>query len=89
MRGQLATLIERSGQVMIQIVPDDIGGKGEMAELTPNWRKSSHSIDNGNANCIEVGTAPGTVLVRDTANRAAATQTLSESARTTFTRSVR
>jgi hypothetical protein len=153
MRGQLATLIERSGQVMIQIVPGDTGanagvggpialaatddtpellcssalvedhltntpvlvrkasatfnrvpgrsahragvqgkdhgGKGEMAELTPGWRKSSHSVDNVNTNnCVEVGTAPGAVLVRDTANRAAATLTVTAAAWSTFTRSI-
>ena len=29
-----------------------------MADLTPGWRKSSHSVDNGNANCVEVGALP-------------------------------
>jgi Domain of unknown function (DUF397) len=28
-----------------------------------NWRKSSYSFSNGN--CVEVGTGPGTVAVRD------------------------
>ena len=55
-----------------------------MAELTPGWRKSSHSIDNGNANCVEVGSAPGTVLVRDTTNRDGGTLSVSASAWSTF-----
>jgi hypothetical protein len=29
-----------------------------MAEHTPGWRKSSYSVDNGHANCVEVGSAP-------------------------------
>jgi hypothetical protein len=29
-----------------------------MAELTPGWRKSSHSVNSGGANCVEVGTVP-------------------------------
>jgi hypothetical protein len=39
-----------------------------MAGPPPRWRKSSHSVDNGNANCVEVA-ASGTVLVRDTTDR--------------------
>jgi hypothetical protein len=31
----------------------------------PNWRKSSYSSNNGGA-CIEAGSVPGAVLVRDT-----------------------
>jgi hypothetical protein len=56
-----------------------------MAELTPAWRKSSHSIDNGNANCVEVGTVSGTILVRDTTSRAGATLTVTASAWSSFT----
>jgi uncharacterized protein DUF397 len=33
-----------------------------------SWRKSSYSGNNG-GNCVEVGTAPGSVAVRDTTNR--------------------
>jgi hypothetical protein len=29
-----------------------------MAELTPGWRKSSHSVSSGGANCVEVGAVP-------------------------------
>ncbi|MBB6171540.1 hypothetical protein HNR23_001600 [Nocardiopsis mwathae] len=32
------------------------------------WRKSSYSSTTG-ANCVEVGQAPGTMLVRDTQHR--------------------
>ena len=28
-----------------------------------NWRKSTHSLSNGN--CVEVGTGQGTIAVRD------------------------
>ncbi len=34
--------------------------------MSPGWRKSSYS-SNGGAQCVEAGHAPGTVLVRDTA----------------------
>ena len=36
-----------------------------MEQLTPTWRKSSYS-GNGGANCVEVGTVPGAILIRDT-----------------------
>ena len=32
---------------------------------TVRWRKSSYSGNNG-GNCVQAGTVPGTVLVRDT-----------------------
>lgn len=32
--------------------------------LSANWRKASYS--NGQASCVEAGTAPGIVLIRDT-----------------------
>ena len=35
-----------------------------MEQLNPRWRKASYS-GNG-ANCVEAGSVPGTVLVRDT-----------------------
>jgi len=34
-------------------------------DITPGWRKSSYSSGNG-GNCVELGSAPGAVLVRDT-----------------------
>jgi hypothetical protein len=37
-----------------------------MAELTPGWRKSSYSVSSGGANCVEAGSLPGQVLIRDT-----------------------
>jgi Domain of unknown function (DUF397) len=40
-----------------------------MAGLTPGWRKASYSVDNGNANCVEVGSVPSVVLVRDTTDQ--------------------
>lgn len=60
-----------------------------MAELTPGWRKSSHSIDSGNANCVEVGTASGAILVRDTTSRAGVTLTVSAAAWSSFTSTLR
>jgi Domain of unknown function (DUF397) len=32
--------------------------------LSANWRKASYS--NGQASCVEAGTVPGVVLIRDT-----------------------
>ncbi len=39
-----------------------------MERLNPAWRKSSYS-GNGGANCVETGSVPGAVIVRDTTNR--------------------
>jgi hypothetical protein len=39
-----------------------------MERLDPHWRKASHSA-NGGADCVETGTVPGAVLIRDTKNR--------------------
>jgi hypothetical protein len=33
-----------------------------------NWRKATHSGDNGGA-CVEVASASGLVMIRDTTNR--------------------
>jgi hypothetical protein len=35
--------------------------------LSAGWRKASYS--NGQASCVEAGTVPGVVLIRDTAQR--------------------
>lgn len=40
-----------------------------MERLTENWRKSTYSGGSGAVNCVEAGTAPGAVLVRDTKDR--------------------
>jgi hypothetical protein len=42
--------------------------KTERCEEVLNWRKSSRSI--GNGACVEAAGVPGTVMVRDTADRA-------------------
>ena len=42
-----------------------------MDTLESRWRKSSYSGGNGGG-CVEVASTPGTVLVRDTTNRAGA-----------------
>jgi hypothetical protein len=60
-----------------------------MAGPTPRWRKSSHSVDNGNANCVEAGTVVGTVLVRDTTDRDGTTLALSARAWRRFTTQIR
>jgi hypothetical protein len=59
-----------------------------MEQLTPGWRKSSYS-GNGGANCVETGKAPGTVLVRDTANPDGATLAITVDAWTSFTASLK
>lgn len=60
-----------------------------MAGLTPRWRKSSYSVDNGNANCVEAATVPGTVLVRDTTDRGGTTLALNARAWQRFTTQIR
>jgi hypothetical protein len=59
-----------------------------MEQLTSGWRKSSYS-GNGGANCVETGTAPGTVLVRDTANRDGSTLEITADAWASFTASLK
>jgi hypothetical protein len=39
-----------------------------MERLNPAWRKSGYS-GNGGANCVETGSVPGAVLIRDTKDR--------------------
>ncbi len=36
-----------------------------MEELDPRWRKASYS-NNGGADCVETGSVPGAILIRDT-----------------------
>jgi Domain of unknown function (DUF397) len=38
-----------------------------MEQVGPRWRKASYS-GNG-ANCVEAGSVPGAILIRDTKNR--------------------
>jgi Domain of unknown function (DUF397) len=56
-----------------------------MAELTPGWRKSSFSVDSGNANCVEVSGTAAAVLVRDTTDRDGGTLAFTASAWANFT----
>jgi Domain of unknown function (DUF397) len=44
-----------------------------MEQLDPRWRKASYSGNGGSANCVETGTGPGAVLVRDTTDRGGVT----------------
>jgi Domain of unknown function (DUF397) len=39
-----------------------------MEQLDPRWRKASYS-GNGGADCVEIGTVPGAVFIRDTKDR--------------------
>jgi hypothetical protein len=38
-----------------------------MEQVDPRWRKASYSA-NGGADCVETGSVPGAVLIRDTKN---------------------
>ena len=43
------------------------GSQADCVEVgTAPWRKSSYSGNSGSANCVETGSVPGAVLVRDT-----------------------
>jgi hypothetical protein len=53
-----------------------------------DWRKSTYSDSNG-GDCVETASASGTVLVRDTADRAGGTLTFSTEAWQTFTGALR
>ncbi|MGH3282278.1 MAG: DUF397 domain-containing protein [Trebonia sp.] len=39
-----------------------------MEQLDPRWRKARYSA-NGGADCVEAGSVPGVVLIRDTKDR--------------------
>jgi hypothetical protein len=39
-----------------------------MEQVDPRWRKASYS-GNGGADCVEAGSVPGAVLIRDTKDR--------------------
>jgi hypothetical protein len=54
-----------------------------MEALSESWRTSSYSSGNG-GNCVEVGTAPGSVAVRDTTNRDGAVLTVAPAAWAAF-----
>jgi hypothetical protein len=47
--------------------------------IDPRWRKSTRSSGNGGA-CVEVGTSPRAVLIRDTASRNGPTLTFGSKA---------
>jgi Domain of unknown function (DUF397) len=53
-----------------------------------DWRKSSYSNSTG-GQCIECGTAAGSVLIRDTTNRDGATLAVSPAAWTRFLATIR
>ncbi len=52
------------------------------------WRKSSFSGGNG-GQCVEAGSIPGAVLVRDTTNRDSGTLTFSAQAWKTFAATIK
>jgi hypothetical protein len=60
-----------------------------MAGLTPGWRKSSYSVDSGQANCVEAGGVPSAVLVRDTTDRDGGTLAFDTQAWRRFTTRIR
>jgi hypothetical protein len=53
-----------------------------------SWRKSSYSGNNG-GNCVEAGSIPGRVLVRDTQDRAGAVLEFSADAWRAFAEQVK
>ncbi|WP_337662115.1 DUF397 domain-containing protein [Actinoalloteichus sp. AHMU CJ021] len=53
-----------------------------------NWRKATRS-SNGSANCVEVGSAPSLVGIRDTKNRAGGTLVVSRRAFGSFVTAVK
>jgi hypothetical protein len=56
--------------------------------VNPGWRKSSYS-NNGGVTCVEAGSVPGAVLIRDTTDRAGLTLSVSPAAWTAFLATVR
>jgi hypothetical protein len=50
-----------------------------MQTMSAPWRKSSYSA-NGGQDCVETGSVPGAVLVRDTTDRDGATLAFSADA---------
>jgi hypothetical protein len=62
-----------------------------MEPASVNWRKSTHSGNNG-ADCVEVGNAAPTatgIVVRDTTNRSGATLTFPKESWQAFTATLR
>jgi hypothetical protein len=55
-----------------------------MERLDPRWRKASYS-GNGGADCVETGSVPGAVLVRDTKDRDGAALSFTAGAWRAFT----
>jgi hypothetical protein len=53
-----------------------------------DWRRSSHSSDNG-GECVECGTGVGVVLVRDTTDRDGCALSVSASAWLAFTSTIK
>jgi hypothetical protein len=53
-----------------------------------DWRKSSYSNSDG-GQCVECGTAAGTVLIRDTTNRTGITLTVTPTAWSKFTSAIK
>ena len=56
--------------------------------MESNWRKSSHSGSNG-GECVEVASADGSVLVRDTTARSSATLMVTAEAWSAFISAVK
>jgi hypothetical protein len=58
-----------------------------LQRVTPHWRKSSYSGEG--ANCVEAGTLPGAILVRDTTDRDGGTLTITPGAWQAFAGSLK
>jgi hypothetical protein len=56
--------------------------------MNSDWRKSSYS-GGANNQCVECGTATGSVLVRDTTNRDGGTLSVTAGAWSTFTSAIK
>ncbi len=60
----------------------------ETRTVNPSWRKSSYSSGNG-GQCVETGSVPGVVLVRDTQDRDGGTLMFTADAWRMFTDALR
>jgi hypothetical protein len=60
----------------------------ETRTVNPAWRKSSYSSGNG-GQCVEAGSTPGAVFVRDTTDRGGATLSVGPETWATFTASLK
>ncbi|MCP2331400.1 DUF397 domain-containing protein [Actinoalloteichus caeruleus] len=60
----------------------------ELATILRRWRKPRRS-SNGANNCVEIGSAPGLVGIRDTKNRAGGTLVVTRHAFSSFVTAIK